>query len=295
MSKIIPSASQIPWPDAVSLGQYPGMIPGRKFGTSPLMATTDSDDQDIWLVGSANGLKVNRIDIDIDTPVAIYYTSTDDTDTVEMVVFATILNTDLGIKENVALTHDLNGQTPTLLTYTDPDTGTVYNTFSRVFRAANNNGTALAGSVYYSTGPVENFTAGVPDSTDQIQAYVHVTEQQTLMTHVFIPDNYWAILKVVAPKILNEGSTTATNGDLRLKIKSCGKTYLTKDVFPVSSSSGTSPYVFGASEPLAPCTDVKFVVTGGSVGRASTRFSVTYWFELFRTDRISMDMFGVFS
>lgn len=249
------------------LAQIDGHVNFEKFAVSNAIDPAD-DPIDLW--NRDHNLTY------LETAVPFYATSSNAADT-QPLVFITIKK-DWEISACVV---NLTGQTPVLLSPTE--------SFLRCFRVVNLGTTETAGDVYVSTGAA-GWTLGIPNDTADIQAFSGAADQQTLMSHLSLPYNYWGLIKIIQLGIINDGNTVATNADIRIRTRTSNGilgdgVFLTKGVYPVNSGGTSTTVIKNPSGTLvAPKTDIKFVVS--DVGRSATRISCTYVVEFFRTDRI---------
>lgn len=256
---------------AVGLGVIDGIIPIKKFGRSVAVSTLDNEIE-VW-TNNRNGTNKENKMRHLETFSDIYIASESGDDYVDILVVGIALN-ELNNWELVPEIIKLNGQTPKKLE----------NKYIRIVEAYNNNSHYLLGDVWLTSNGVD-WTDGVPNDYTAVQAHIPKQYQQTLMTHMTIPDNYYGILKSITLGIVGAGSAVAKNADIELKFRSGDKVFLTKTPFQVQSD-GTGLHTCIAETPdfIGPRTDMLLAVTGVSAN--ATYVNINYDLEFYRKDRM---------
>lgn len=247
-----------------SLGQLEGVFTTDKYSKSVSIDTSDSN-VTIWTLPDP----LVYLGDDIGDGVIHYLTSDNDNDTVDMIIVG-MLETWEFDSETVKLT----GQTPVSTT----------KKYIRIVRMKNDNGIELQGDVYITS--VSDFTDGVPDDTDDIQAHVLADTQQTLMSYMSSPAKFKTLITNVDIGILNTSpSVNPTNAIVELRVREFGKTFLTKDTYPLNSD-GTS-YInkhYHMPKEIKPKSDYHFRVV--QVGRNNTALTVTHDVTFIHEDKL---------
>jgi len=245
---------------AISKGEVVGTSYIHKFGKSFDFDTSDgevtiwdgAEDADPWELMRY----VYSTTADIDS---ISSSSTSDTNRIIVIIGQTLDGTE------ISQTVTLNGQTRVALT----------TPLYRVYRAYNNNSTAIIGHavIYVNTA----LTSGIPTDKTKIRAVIHPTYEQTEMAVYTIPKGYTGYLMNFYASIA--GASKSSNYIINLNTRENGKIFRIRHSDAISDSGSSKiQHNYFAPEKLLERTDIE--ITAQTTVANITGSSISAGFEI---------------
>jgi hypothetical protein len=234
----------------------------RKFFEIP--DTALNTDQDIWDYASVEPLYTYTASSGAD----YYLFSSSAADT--QIVVAYLLDDNFDLQQKVIT---LNGQTPVKV-------GGTTDKFTRIYRMFNAGSTNFVGNIFCTEG--NSVTAGAPDNTADVRAYIAIGNNQTLMSHYTIPNGTYGALLSYSGSITSKAAAAASiTAYARLE----GSVFRVQDIVGINSAgSGFIQMRFETPIIIYPKTDIKLISNCGTI---NTTISGAYFIVLFKTAEVN--------